>query len=294
VDYNPPASLTSDQRRSWEPQISVITPVLNDQGYIENAIRSVLGQDYPRFEHVIIDGGSTDGTLEIVKRYAHLRWISEPDGGLADAMNKGFRLSNGDIVVYLMGDDYFEPGAFSAVLPYFRRGARFVVGCVKLMYEGGPVVLNDPKIEFGDMLRWWEANAYCHNPVGYFYLPEVQKTVGEFDRDIAQDLQFLLRASQHYSFTKINDILGTFRIRPGTKTFQTSAEESEIMRSICDPYLDHLDRTYVQRYVRDRRAAERELGAESGRRARLSVRKAADAVRRKVQAAAKLSRERPQ
>jgi glycosyltransferase involved in cell wall biosynthesis len=89
------------------PLISVITPVLDGERFIEDAIRSVLRQEYKRFEHVVVDGGSTDGTVEILKRYPHLRWVSEPDRGQSDAMNKGFDLSSGEVVVYLNADDYF-------------------------------------------------------------------------------------------------------------------------------------------------------------------------------------------
>jgi glycosyltransferase involved in cell wall biosynthesis len=266
------------------PEISVITPVLNGRRFIEDAIRSVLRQGYPRFEHVVVDGGSTDGTLEILNQYPHLRWVSESDRGLADAMNKGFRMSVGDVVVYLMADDYFEPDAFRAVLPHLRGGAQFVVGRVNLWFEDGSVVVNDPKVDFGEMLRWWEPNAYCHNPVGYFYLRQVQDVVGPFNRDIAQDLEFLLEASQRYPFTKIDKVLGTFRILRGTKTFETSSREPEIMGDICDRYLAHFDSRYVRRYQQDRRKAELQLTREArtARKARLSVRQVAKAFVRRT------------
>ena len=81
-------------------KISVITPSLNSGAYIEEAIQSVLAQQYPNFEHIIVDGGSADETLEILRRYQHLKWISEPDRGQSHAMNKGFRMSSGDIIGY--------------------------------------------------------------------------------------------------------------------------------------------------------------------------------------------------
>jgi glycosyltransferase involved in cell wall biosynthesis len=260
----------------------VITPVLDGERFIEDAIRSVLRQEYPRFEHVVVDGGSTDGTVEILKRHPHLRWVSEPDRGQSDAMNKGFDLSSGEVVVYLNADDYFEPGAFHAVVPHFQRGARFVVGRVNLAYADGSIVLNDPKVEFEEMLRWWEPNAYCCNAVGYFYLREVQETVGGFnvERPIAMDLEFLLEAGLRFRFTKIDDVLGTFRMLPGTKTVDTAAREPEIMRTICDPYLERFDAEYVERYLWDRDTALRP-SRDTGN-AGLSAARFATAIRRRT------------
>ena len=105
-------------------KISVITPCFNASKYLKEAIISVLRQDYPNFEHIIVDGKSTDGTLEIIKNYNHIIWISEPDDGQSDAMNKGFHMSSGEVIVYLNADDYFLPGAFKKVIPYFEKGAK--------------------------------------------------------------------------------------------------------------------------------------------------------------------------
>jgi glycosyltransferase involved in cell wall biosynthesis len=244
------------------PLISVITPVLDGERFIEDAIRSVLRQEYKRFEHVVVDGGSTDGTVEILKRYPHLRWVSEPDRGQSDAMNKGFDLSSGEVVVYLNADDYFEPNAFNAVVPHFQRGARFVVGRVRVVRQDAPTFIDDPRVELGEMLRWWEPDALSCNAVGYFYLREVQETVGGFnvERPIAMDIEFLLEAALSFRFTKIDDVLGTFRMLPGTKTVDHPWYE---YLGFCDRYLVHFDDEYVQRYLRDRKTAKRQLARGS-------------------------------
>ena len=97
-------------------KLSIITPSFNQGIFIEDAIKSVLDQNYAHFEHIIIDGGSTDGTIEILKKYKHLKWISEPDEGQSDAINKGFQLATGDIVGWLNSDDMYLPGVFDRVV----------------------------------------------------------------------------------------------------------------------------------------------------------------------------------
>lgn len=97
------------------PSISVVTPSLNQAVFIEDAILSVARQNYPSFEHIVVDGGSTDETLATLRRYPHLRWISEPDKGQSDAINKGFRMATGDLVGWLNADEYYLPGALHAV-----------------------------------------------------------------------------------------------------------------------------------------------------------------------------------
>lgn len=103
------------------PCISIVTPCLNMGAFIEDAIRSVQGQDYPNFEHIIIDAGSRDNTLEILQRYPHLRWVSEPDRGQSDGLNKGFRMARGDLVGWLNADEYYLPSAFDTIAHAYRQ-----------------------------------------------------------------------------------------------------------------------------------------------------------------------------
>ena len=99
------------------PLVSVVTPSLNQGRYLEQAIRSVVEQDYPRIEHIVVDGGSTDGiTVEVLRRHLHLRWLSEADAGQAAAINKGFRMAAGTIYTWLNSDDFLLPGAISAAV----------------------------------------------------------------------------------------------------------------------------------------------------------------------------------
>ena len=103
------------------PKISVVTPSFNQGRFIEDCIKSVLDQNYPNFEHIIVDNCSTDGTLEVLKKYPHLKWIFETDKGQSDAINKGFRRSTGDIVAWLNSDDFYCENVFWKIVEIFLK-----------------------------------------------------------------------------------------------------------------------------------------------------------------------------
>src|ERR1051325_5944309 len=105
------------------PKISIVTPSFNQGIYLEETIRSVLDQNYPNLEYIVIDGGSTDDTVEIIQRHQrHLAyWVSEKDSGAADAIAKGFRRSTGSILAYLNSDDTYLPGALHTVARVFTE-----------------------------------------------------------------------------------------------------------------------------------------------------------------------------
>src|SRR5215216_1016658 len=102
--------------------ISIVTPSYNQARYIENTIQSVLSQNYPQIEYLIVDGGSTDETLGIIKKYEGqvAWWTSEKDEGQTDAINKGFAHANGDILAWINSDDTYEPGAVTAAVKYLQ------------------------------------------------------------------------------------------------------------------------------------------------------------------------------
>ncbi len=247
-------------------KISIITPSFNSGKYIERAIKSVLDQNYKNFEHIIIDGGSTDNTVNILKKYKHLKWISEPDNGQADAMNKGFKKSSGGIIVYLNADDYFFPDAFSTVIEEFKKGANFVVGNIlikSLRMESE--YINTPRITLEGMLRHWEPNAFCHNPVGYFYTRKVQElcpfNINNYD---AMDLEFLLDAVSKFTFVKVEKILGCFEDGKETKTGKTQSK-LDYWQPGMFPYLEkHINHLPTERkiiYENDRRSGYSKLQA---------------------------------
>ncbi len=102
-------------------KISVVTPTFNSIHTLEETIKSVMQQDYPHVEHIVVDGGSTDGTLEMLKRFPHLKWITEKDQGHYHAMDKGCLMATGEIVAILNSDDCYRPGVLTAVAKAFEK-----------------------------------------------------------------------------------------------------------------------------------------------------------------------------
>src|SRR5688572_11283137 len=121
------------------PRITIVTPSFNQAKYLEQTIRSVLDQGYPNLQYIICDGGSTDGSVDVIKKYADrlAYWCSEKDRGQSHAINKGFEKANGDLYAYINSDDYFLPGAFDRVAQAYQEGGRFIVGWSQYLEPNG-------------------------------------------------------------------------------------------------------------------------------------------------------------
>jgi glycosyltransferase involved in cell wall biosynthesis len=126
------------------PLVSIVTPSFNQAPYLEETIRSVLGQDYPRIEYMIVDGGSTDGSVRIIEKYADKLawWISEVDKGQTDAINKGFGRAKGQILAWINSDDTYQPDAVSAAVKYLQElpEVGMVYADCNFIDEGGHVI----------------------------------------------------------------------------------------------------------------------------------------------------------
>lgn len=207
--------------------ISVITPSFNSGSHLERAIGSVMAQSYRHWEHIVVDGGSTDGTIALLNKYTHLRWISEPDGGQVDAMRKGFAMARGDVLVYLNADDYFFKKAFARAVDTFNPGVMMVVGKVKVEVEkNGDSWVNDPRVDLESMLKHWDMNAYCYNPVGYFIRRELQERIPfNIENPDKHDLEFLLEVAGRFpdAVVKVDTLLGVFRLTAASKTSRDQA-----------------------------------------------------------------------
>jgi glycosyltransferase involved in cell wall biosynthesis len=204
-------------------KISVLTPSYNSGKYIDRAIQSVIKQNYPNFEHIVTDGCSNDGTLSILKQYSHLKWVSEPDKGQSDAMNKAFGMCTGDIVVYLNADDEFADNAFEQAVKVFEAQPEtdMVVGNLIFSDPKG-ISVRSPSSKYLDIVCYW-LNLFPNNPVSYFYKARVQNYTGNFpiENHFSMDVWFLLKAYKKFKVIKIDTVLGTFHSDGHNKTALT-------------------------------------------------------------------------
>ena len=210
------------------PLVTIITPILNRITYLERCIQSVLNQSYPYVEHIFVDGGSTDGTLDILTSYSsrypdRIRFISEPDKGSGDAWNKGLRMAKGEIFGFLGSDDISEPDAVMKVVGFFRSNpdAHFVFGACNFIDEKGEIIGRPPIKDFN--LREI-INDGCYVPTpSSFYKREVIEKIGWYDAK-GNDLDFLIRAGKVFQIYRINEVLSNFRIHEGSATSGSSKE----------------------------------------------------------------------
>jgi len=209
-------------------QISIVTPSFNQSKFIEEALLSVKQQACPCLEHIIIDGASTDGTVEILERYSarpgwqHLRWISEPDRGQTDALNKGFRMASGNIVGWLNSDDRYRPGCFATVAREFAdySEADVVYGDYTWMDEKGRVKRVRREIEFSPFVLSYHRVLYIASVSTFFrrrIFDEGNWLNPSFEYAMDYDL-FLRLASRGHKFHHVRSILADFRWHSESKS----------------------------------------------------------------------------
>jgi glycosyltransferase involved in cell wall biosynthesis len=134
------------------PRLSIITPSYNQAEFIETTLRSVLDQGYPDLEYQVMDGGSTDGTVDILRRYdGRLRWVSEKDGGQSAALNAGFQRTSGEIIGWINSDDLYVPGALEAVGAHFAAHPE-----VEWLYGRCPIIDRDGRLKRGLITHYKE------------------------------------------------------------------------------------------------------------------------------------------
>ena len=208
------------------PKISIVTPSFNQGAYIEKTIDSVLSQNYPNVEYIIIDGGSTDNSIEVIKKYEkHLTyWVSESDRGQSHALNKGLNRATGDLLTWLNSDDWYTQGALMTFAQVFQAhsSAGMVVGAGRIVDGQGHTIHDMPAPEEIrlDTLFGWLAGGYFSQPSSAFSRA-VWEAAGPIDENIhiAMDVDLWIRiAKAGFDFVTTDELLSIALSHPNAKT----------------------------------------------------------------------------
>lgn len=206
------------------PRITIVTPCFNSAATLPATLESLAAQDYPDIEHIVIDGGSTDGTLDILAATEGITYRSKPDRGRADAANKGVRLATGEIVGFLNADDTYEPGALRAVAEAFTGADKpgWVTGYCRIVDGNGQEIRTSVTRYKNFFLRHYTFNLYLtQNFVpdpSTFVRKSILDEVGPLNQDykISHDYDLWLRVARQGDPVVLRRYLSTFRMAEGT------------------------------------------------------------------------------
>jgi glycosyltransferase involved in cell wall biosynthesis len=211
--------------KDW-PKISIVTPSYNQAAFLEQTIRSVLEQNYPNLEYIIIDGGSTDGSVDIIRKYIDklAYWVSEKDEGHADALNKGFRRATGEIAAFLNSDDLYCPGVLKDIAETFMadKDVDFVFGNRITVDENGRTLRDDrhTRFSFAALVLY----GMIVSQPATFWKRELFEKYGYFSREyfFSFDYEFFCRIGAHIKAKHIRKHLAKFRRHTTSKTCTVS------------------------------------------------------------------------
>lgn len=230
------------------PLLSIITPCFNSVKFIRGAVESVSQENYSKIEHIIIDGGSTDGTLDVLRKYPHLRMISEPDRGVYDAVNKGINLAKGLIIGWLNSDDLYERDIFYKVVQKFQKvpGLEVVVGnavIFKQSIDGQRNILAMKRQFENGVISFGPNQRTSVSPNACFYHRKVFDKVGKFNSSyrIAGDRDFFIRlALENIKAVHLNKVTYYYRMHGDSLTFNSRKYASRTDMRPTSPLMLHL------------------------------------------------------
>ncbi|MGA7193137.1 MAG: glycosyltransferase family 2 protein [Anaerolineales bacterium] len=208
--------------KPYLPLISIVTPSFNQARYLEATIQSVLSQNYPRLEYIIVDGGSTDGSVEIIKKYESKLawWVSEKDQGQTDAINKGFAHAKGDFLAWLNSDDTYESNALSSAVKFLQTHPEvgLAYGDANYINEDGRVIGRFPAAQT-DLIRL--RRGFVHIPQqAAFFRADLWRAVEPLDPSFyfAMDYDLWVRLARRSQVKYIPQMLANFRLHTSGKT----------------------------------------------------------------------------
>jgi glycosyltransferase involved in cell wall biosynthesis len=219
-------------------RISIITPTLNQARFITDTIISVQKQNHHDIEHIVMDGGSTDGTIDILKSFPHLVWKSEKDSGQSNAINKGFKIATGDILAWLNSDDYYAENILGDVAAYFEQHP----ACFFLY---GDITYIDDNKNFrcfveGDVLSFKKllANPDIVRQPACFWRKEILTTVGYVNEalHLVMDYEYFLRITNRYEPCYLAKNICYFRAYAENKTNALMKKQVKEIRNIMNRY----------------------------------------------------------
>jgi glycosyltransferase involved in cell wall biosynthesis len=217
--YTRPSRISVEE---W-PRMGIVTPTYNMAEFLEETIESVLSQKYPNLDYVVMDGGSKDGTVEILRKYdGKLRWCSERDGGQGDAINKGWHALSGDIFAYINADDTYLPNALPTVAEHFKRnpGVGMIYGEAYHVDVTGKIIDRYPTQPFD--LETLNNQCYVCQPAA-FLLREAYANAGMIDVNMhyALDYDLWIRVAKRYGVRKVDEYYATSRMHMDNKTLSS-------------------------------------------------------------------------
>jgi glycosyltransferase involved in cell wall biosynthesis len=228
------------------PKISIVTPSFNQGQFLEETIRSIISQGYPSLEYVIIDGGSTDQSVEIIRRYTeHLTyWVSEPDRGQANALNKGFARCSGDILGWINSDDCLLPNALHNIAIAARNAPdAILIGEVINLDDalGYSWLTPQHNITFETMVEPWRHKVFWHQP-GIWFPRTLYQQIGILDETLRYcfDREWMCRALQTAPVYYLGQAVAQFRYHRASKTVGDAADWFEELRLVRNRYLPRL------------------------------------------------------